>query len=242
MELMKTADLWVPETLTTERLDGLAQSLQRATTDDQVRVIILRGPTGVFCSGMDLSAAAQRNALDVAAMARCLRALHACGKPTIAAVDGQALGGGVGIAAACDYVVATERATFGLPELLVGLVPATILPVLAERMPAQRIRRLALLGHAHSAIEACGWGLVDEVVASDTDALERAVRRAARRLSRAEPGAVALLKTLTSDRDLDGAIGRGAALTEARLQSTAVQTRLRKLAEGEQAPWSEWVN
>src|SRR5438477_5999325 len=107
-------------------------------------------------------------------MARYHHAQRSNGKVTLAVVDEQALGGGVGLAAVCDYVLATERATFGLPELLLGLVPATIFPILLERMPPQRARRLALLGHTQNAAQASASGLVDEVVASDPELVERA--------------------------------------------------------------------
>ncbi|MBV9582408.1 MAG: enoyl-CoA hydratase/isomerase family protein, partial [Chloroflexi bacterium] len=116
--------LHVPEALDAGRLDALTRAVQEAMLDDGIRVIVLLGKTdGVFCLGMDFGMVAEgeRAVGGATAMARCLHTLRASPKPTVALVDGQALGGGLGLAAACDYVLATERATFGLPELLVGL-------------------------------------------------------------------------------------------------------------------------
>jgi enoyl-CoA hydratase/carnithine racemase len=218
------------------RLEALTRDIRSATADGQVRVLELRGAPGVFCRGMDLTAAVAPEG-GLAAMARCLHALRGSGKVTLAVVDGEALGGGLGLAAACDYVLATERATFGLPELLLGLVPATIFPVLLERMPPQRVRRLALLGHAHNADEASALGLVDEVIASHPESFERTVRRVLRRLSRVDASAVALLKGLSTRDDPDRAIEHGAALTDALLATPGVQAKLRNALTGDEATW-----
>ena len=87
---------------------------------------------------MDLSAAADGDitaAMD--AFASALTAIRRA--PTVAFVDGDAHGGGCGLAAACDLVAATPKASFALPELLLGLVPGAILPALLDRMPAQKV-------------------------------------------------------------------------------------------------------
>ena len=232
------AGLCVPEALDASRLDALTLALRGAATDKAIRVIVLRGhEDGVFCLGMDFALAGEKANDGLSAMARCLHTLRASPKCTMAVVDGRALGGGVGLAAACDYVLATERATFGLPELLVGLVPAMIFPILLERMTAQQVRRLALLGHAHSAAEASTMGLVDKVITSDPGRLERAVQRTVRRLSRADGAAAATLRQLSTHTDPEAAIDRGVALTDALLRSSAVQSKLRNFAADQEAVW-----
>src|SRR4051812_27966939 len=149
------ARIRVPRALEPAGLVELGRALLAASRDDAIRVLLLEGAEGVFCRGLDAAVALEtrgvaEEARAAHAFASCLRALRFGGKPTIAAVDGEALGGGVGLVAACDLVLATERATFALPELLFGLLPATILPLLHERMPPQKARLLALRGRSHS--------------------------------------------------------------------------------------------
>ena len=103
----------------------------------------------------------------VEAFARLVQAIRTIGKPVVAVVAGIALGGGVGIAAAADVVIASTRAAFGLPEALFGLVPGVVMPILLERMTPQKARWLALTGHTRSASEAQQLGLVDLVVSDD---------------------------------------------------------------------------
>ncbi|NUR28322.1 MAG: enoyl-CoA hydratase, partial [Catenulispora sp.] len=79
-----------------------------------------------------------------------------------AAVDGRVAGGGVGLVAACDFVVATEASTFGLPEALWGLLPCCVLPFLIRRVGFQRAHAMALTTRPVAGAEAAAWGLVDE--------------------------------------------------------------------------------
>ncbi len=115
-----------------ERLD--ARSLARlevALAADEGSVLMLRGSRAVFCRGMDLAAATD-GAIErgARAYASVLGALRSAPRPTVALVEGEALGGGVGLLAACDLVIASTSATFALPEALYGLVPAMVVPVL----------------------------------------------------------------------------------------------------------------
>jgi enoyl-CoA hydratase/carnithine racemase len=159
-------------------------------------------------------------------------------KPTIAVVDGEALGGGVGIAAACDLVLATTRASFGLPELLLGLLPAVVMPVLLERMPAQKIRLLALGAVSIPAERARDLGLADEVVGQDE--LPRAVRRYARALGRPDRRAVATLKAYaaeTGGQNVVNGLARGSELTSALLSDHSVLDAIRELVSEGTPPW-----
>ena len=83
-------------------------------------------------------------------------------------MEGAARGGGVGLAAACDVVVASEDSSFALPELLFGLLPAVALPFLLDRISIQAIRLWALTGHSRSAAEAMADGLVDQIASRRT--------------------------------------------------------------------------
>src|SRR5919106_1480067 len=139
----------VPPALDARSTEGLAAGIERAAAEP-LGVIVLAGGDGTFCRGIDfmaLLAAEDAGALEdecarsVEAFVHCVWLLRSCGRPVVAAVDGETLGGGVGLVAACDLVVATERSTFGMPEMLFGLIPAITLPVLLERMTPQKARR-----------------------------------------------------------------------------------------------------
>ena len=216
----------VPETLDAERADRLADAV--AACGDPV--VVLAGGPDTFCRGMDLAAlvAGERDLrAGVEAFARALRAIRVSSRPVIAVVEGAALGGGVGIAAAADVVLATSHATFGLPEALFGLVPGVVMPFLLERVPAQKARLLALTGHARSAGEALALGLVDTIVPEDR--LEAAVRHATKQLARSAANAVGALKRSVDD----AAITRGVDETTRLLSAPAVGVAVRAFIDGE---------
>ncbi len=213
----------VPERLTREVLDGLVAELRAA---DGPRILV--GGDGVFCKGMDLAATEDAEPA-FAAFTETIAAIRRA--PTVAYVDGDAHGGGCGLAAACDVLLATPRATFALPELLLGLVPGAILPALLDRMPPQKVRRMALTGLSMGAEEACAMGLVDAVVADEIEA-----RRVAKTLSRADAKAMTALRNLM-DAGFDAAVARGARVTRARLADPDTQRKIAEFLDGG-APWS----
>jgi enoyl-CoA hydratase/carnithine racemase len=155
----------------------------------------------------------------------------------VAAIDGAAIGGGLGLACACDGVVATERSTFGLPELLWGLVPAIIWPVVTDRMAPHVARQWTISAHSRTAADAHAAGVVDEVIADGM--LDAGLRRSLRALGRVEPRALARLRAWSRESralPLADATARGAALTATLMTEPQVQARWRAFTEGE-APW-----
>ena len=236
---MSVARVTVPEAIHAAALRTLADALAAALDDPTVRLVALAGNGEVFCRGLDLEALDEEAdpGLALALFADCLQALSLACKPTLALVGGPALGGGVGLAAACDVVVADEKASFAVPELLLCLTPATILPVLRQRMTAQQVRLCALQGTAFDAPAAQRVGLVDEVVrVGETEA---ATRRWAQALGRAQPRALAQFKRLLAEEGggLESAIRRGQALTTAALADEAVRGPLRAFRENGTPPW-----
>jgi len=117
--------------------------------------------------------------------------MHQAPKPLLAAVDGRSIGGGMGLACACDWVVATERATFALPELLWGLMPAIIWPVLTDRMAPHVVRHWTLCAHSRSALEDMrpAWS----TFSSQTGSSIAGSNRATRTLRRVAPDALSRL-------------------------------------------------
>jgi enoyl-CoA hydratase/carnithine racemase len=164
------------------------------------RLLLLRGQPEGFCMGMDLEVVANwptgHSTRELhAGFAALLEALRHHPVTTVALVEGDAMGGGLALAAACDLVVALKSAHFALPELLWGLQPAHALPFVVRRMGMAAGRRLALLTEPIDALQAREQGLVDFVV-DDGAKLEGLVRRLTLRAARMPRGAAAQLRKL----------------------------------------------
>ena len=194
----------------------------------------IAGGDEAFCEGLDLETLAgfeqPREIVSVLQdFAALLAAIERHPRPVVARVEGAVMGGGVGVVAACDWVVAKPTAEFSLPEALVGLVPAVVLPVLSRRMAPTHARSLALGSLPLDAAAACRRGLVDEV-ADDPGA---AARKQGKRWARMSPAAQAAVKELAATTvDLDAAIKR----FEELLASPATRARLARFLAGE-TPW-----
>jgi enoyl-CoA hydratase/carnithine racemase len=168
-----TVTLDRPEALnaiSTELALELAAAFEPLATDPGVRAVVLTGAGGrAFCVGADLK---QRAGFDDhgwfvqrEAFRRGFAAVRRCPLPTVAAVAGFALGGGTELALACDLLVASDDATFGLPEVRLGLVPAGGgTQLLARRVGRSAARDLVLTGRRVGAAEALALGLCDRVV------------------------------------------------------------------------------
>ena len=172
--------------------------------DPRVRAIVLSGEGKVFCGGADvqwmrgsLDLTHEENVADATAMSEMFRAIDRCSKPVIAQIHGAALGGGAGLAAVCDIVIATDDALFGFTEVKLGIIPAVISPFVLAKIGATHARALFLTGERFSAQRARDIGLVHEVVTSD--ALDAAVARVLNEFLSAAPNAVCAAKQLITD-------------------------------------------
>jgi methylglutaconyl-CoA hydratase len=180
---------------------ALTEAAGRLGTDPAVRVIVLEGAGESFCAGGDLgwmkaqmTADAAARAAEARKLALMLQALDTCPKPLIGRVHGNAFGGGVGLMSVCDVAVGAEAARFGLTEVRLGLIPATIGPYVVARMGAARARRIFFSGRLFGAAEAVDLGLLARAVpAADLDA---AVEAEIAPYLAAAPGAVAEGKAL----------------------------------------------
>jgi methylglutaconyl-CoA hydratase len=183
----------------------LRQALTEAFADDAVRVVVLDHTGRVFCSGMDLTEATGGAAGDqgVNELPELLQLLWSAPKPVLAAVRGPARAGGVGLAAACDVVVAGASATFAFSEVRIGVVPAVISAVCRPRMLPHVVHRLMLTGEVFDAATAATGGLVDLAVGDDEVDATVAAQVAA--LAAGAPAALATTKRLLrSGTDLAG--------------------------------------
>jgi enoyl-CoA hydratase len=159
--------------LSAEILGGLTASLQSARADEQVRCVVLASShERVFSSGANLGGFAG----DVALVHKhfgselfvdLFKLLGALGKPTICAARGHVLAGALGLALACDLVVASEAATFGTPEINVGAFPFMVMALLYRNVPRKLANELLLLGERLDAQQALAAGLVNRVLPAE---------------------------------------------------------------------------
>jgi len=166
-------------------LSDLLQCLATAGADPGVRAVVLTGAgERAFCSGLDLGRLAESGATDLELHAE--RSLFvdvslACerlGKPLIGCINGHALAGGFGLALSCDLLIAADTATFGTPEINVGLWPMMVMAIIVRNLGRKRAMELFMTGERVDAVVAQGWGLVNRVVSPD------AVRATAHDLAR----------------------------------------------------------
>ena len=170
----------------------------------ETRVVVVAARGQVFCAGADLNwmrtmagFSHAENHADALKVARMFHAVHSCSRPVIARVQGDAYGGGVGLAAACDIVIATDAVNFGLSEVRLGIVAATISPHLVRAMGARQAARYMLTAEKFSAAQAKSLGLVHEVTKSN--GLDFEVERQATVLLSSSPAALAATKRLLAD-------------------------------------------
>jgi methylglutaconyl-CoA hydratase len=152
----------------------LDETFARLGADPSVRAIVLSGQGKAFSAGADLQwmkraseASQEWNLADARGFAAMLHRIESCSKPTIARVQGVALGGGVGLVCACDIAVAAEDAKFAVTEARFGILPSVIGPYLINAVGKRHARRLALTATRIGAAEALDIGLVHRVVRAD---------------------------------------------------------------------------
>lgn len=182
--------------LTDLTLAELHAALDAAESLPACRLVVIRGADGHFCTGMDLEEAAgattraEGSHSPGAPFFSLLRRFTAIPRVVVSVVDGRAAGGGVGLAAASDFVFASERAQFGLPEALWGLLPCSVAPFLLRRVGFQAAYAMTLSTLPVNARQAERLGLVDEVSADPCVPLHRL----ASRVSKLEEATIAAAK------------------------------------------------
>lgn len=187
---------------TAETILELTHAFQRAGADSKVRAILLSGNGPSFCAGADAgwmraqaAASDVYNRADAMRLSDMLATINDCPKPVIAVAHGNVFGGGVGLVACADLVVARPDAQFRLSEVRLGLTPATISPFVVAKIGQSQARRWFLTAEGFGAAEAAQMGLVH--VASDDP--EAQVEAWFANLLLGAPGAIADAKTLIRD-------------------------------------------
>ncbi|AGY58072.1 enoyl-CoA hydratase/isomerase family protein [Gloeobacter kilaueensis] len=218
-------------------LVSLSTFLERAARDSRCRAVVLEAEPGEeFCRGLDLDWLLTAEADAPEQFHDCLTSLGTCSKPVIARIAGRVVGGGLGLVAACDIVIAASEASFQLSEVIVGMIPALIAPFLLTRLSPARLRALALGSRTLTAPEAWQWGLVDEVAQDD---LDTACYRQIDRLLRSSPDALAATKRYLQKLRAPAAAELALARTElaAWLADPEHLEGIRAFAEGFAPPW-----
>lgn len=191
-----------------DRLIGeLTETFAALGKDPKVRVVLLAGEGKSFCAGADLNwmrrmidYSREENLADSRRLEQMFRAIDDCPKPVIGRVHGAALGGGVGIVACCDIVIADEVARFGLTEVKLGILPAVISPYVVRKIGSGQARALMLTGERFGAERAQQIGLVHEVV--HESGLEASLDAKVQLLKTSGPEAIARCKQLV--REIEG--------------------------------------
>ncbi len=206
----------------------LTQAFARLGAEEGIRVIVLAASGPVFCAGGDLhwmqkmaGYSQADNLADATLLAQMLRTVYLCPLPVVARVQGDCFGGGMGLAAACDIVVAAESVRFCLSEVRLGLIPATIAPYVIRAMGQQAARRYCLTAETFSAQEAQRIGFAHRVVAPEE--LTRTVAGLVQDLAANGPQAVRQAKALVRDfagRAIDDALVAESAERIARIRAS----------------------
>ncbi len=206
----------------------LTAACQQLDADDSVRVVVLAGRGKSFSAGADLNwmrraadASVEDNLKDARKLAGMLRALAELTKPTIARVQGAALGGGMGLASACDICVASTAASFATSEVKFGIIPSAISPYVLRAIGARQAGRYFQTAERISAAEAKALGLAHEVV--EPEALDAKVAEVVAALLVGGPKSQAAAKDLiraVADQPVSDAVVEDTARRIAELRAT----------------------
>ncbi|MGD9900250.1 MAG: enoyl-CoA hydratase/isomerase family protein, partial [Calditrichaceae bacterium] len=168
-------------------VDELKSVFKWSLAVEKIRTIIIRGEGKAFCSGADLeylkdlkSYSRKENIKDSLSLADLYYQVYSHPKPVIAVVNGPALAGGCGLASVCDFIIATENARFGYPEVKIGFVAALVSVFLIRQVGERKARELLLTGRIISAEDALKIGLINSLVNVTT--LEKSVAELAAEL------------------------------------------------------------
>ena len=212
------------------------QGIAMAASSESCRAVVVAAEGASFCSGLDLARAAAPSVAFLQTVADLLVALHRCPVPVVAAVQGGVTGGGLGLVAASDIVLAHPDSTFMLSEVIVGMIPAVVAPFLRRRLAPEHVRHLAVSSRRIDAAEAKVLGLVDEV-APDVDG---AVRRQLKQLFRSSPAALAATKGYLDALEggaLDAELAEALRRASSWLKEPTASEGIAAFAEGLAPPW-----
>ena len=218
-------------------LNALQAAFEGVSNDDDVHVVVLQSdPAKAFCAGASFDEllavkTPEEGKAFFMGFANVINAMRRCPQPIIGRIHGKAVGGGVGLIAACDYALATTHTEVKLSEIAIGIGPFVIAPAVLRKIGTAALSELSLAAHAwKSADWAHAKGLLSELH-SDFDALEEAVTQHANRLAAYTPQAVAELKKSLwkGTEDWDNLLENNAAVSGRLVLSERTQQTLHQL-------------
>jgi methylglutaconyl-CoA hydratase len=227
-------------------IQDMTRSFKTLSENEDIRVIVLAGRGASFCAGADLAwmkrqgaASHADNAADAEVMGQMFMTVRGCPKPVVARVHGAAIGGGMGLVAACDIAVAAPEAVFATTEVRLALIPAVISPLVAAAIGERQCRRYFLTGERMTAARAHALGLVHEI--AESESLDDAVSRITADLQKGAPEAVTEAKSLITrigGRSFDdGLVCETAGLIAARRASDEASEGLSAFLEKRKPSW-----
>ncbi|MEE2908170.1 MAG: enoyl-CoA hydratase/isomerase family protein [Planctomycetota bacterium] len=222
--------------LSLELINDLEKVLAEVADDASLRVMILSGEGKSFCAGMDLQGVlddASRMAGMLHGLSRAMRAIRRLSIPTIARVQGAAVGGGCGLAVVCDYALSHADAKLGYPEVELGVCPAVVAPWLIRRLGAGRARGLLLAGGTMNGKAALDIGLIDELV--EQKDLDGRALEFARKLAKGGQHALSITKHWLNELEHsldDATFERAAQISAEVIVGQEAQDRLKRIFQG----------
>ncbi len=230
-----------------ELIDEAVDLFGEAASRPGLRAIVLTGSGSNFCAGADLnwmsrmvSYTREQNVADSSRLARMFAVMNECPLPMVGRVHGAAIGGGVGMVAVCDIVIAARDARFGLSEVKLGILPAVISPYVIAKIGQSHARALFLTGERFDAERALRIGLIHRIV--EVAALDGAVQETIAELRSSGPGAARECKKLIAQvaaHDLLDAVPYTIEAIAARRVSEEGQQGMKAFLEKRKAPWNE---
>jgi methylglutaconyl-CoA hydratase len=249
-----------------ELISELDQVLDEISGRNEIIFLVLSGNGRSFCAGADINwfysseeLSVEQSAIQYKHLADLLLKLYQLPQITIAAVRGNVFGGGIGLMAACDFVLAETNTRFMFSEVKLGLLPATILPFAAKRLPVQNLRKWILTGNLFIAAQAHDAGLVDvlcganqleqkctELISSFNEASPSAFKKAKQLINQVSSGEIDISSTEITSRILadalhstDGQEGIHAFLEKRKPEWKQAKSPSQTLPEGEDLKHTE---
>jgi len=227
-----------------ENLSLILKYLNDSINSDDCRVIVIQGREKVFCRGMDFKNLLSNSDAEISndfsePYKNVVKMLRNSPKPVIAKIDGDVLAGGMGIALACDIVIAAKSSVFGLSEVLFGIIPAYVFPLLLERVPFKKARFLILSSKRFNAEDAYKYGIIDEI--TDDDKLDKTEKDLIKRLLYSSPDALRITKKYSDeliDSHFDEAIDFAQKQLTELLNNKDNITAIKKFLDGEKPSWA----
>lgn len=222
--------------LSLDLINDLESALSSVAENDSIRVLILAGEGKSFCAGMDLQGVlddAPRMAGMLHGLSRAMRAIRRLPVPTIARVQGAAVGGGCGLAVVCDYAISHPEAKLGYPEVELGVCPAVVAPWLIRRVGPGRARGLLLAGGTMSGQSALEIGLIDELAAQE--ALSGRTNEFAQKLALGGQKALSITKHWLNELEgslVDESFEQAAQISAEVIAGEEAQNRLKQIFKG----------